>query len=186
MPPAIPPLDPPITDGLITLRQWEVADAEAMRAIFLDPEMYRWTDAVPGEPVEEFRQSIRRGWTRRETGDRIPLAIIDPAGAVVGAIDLMMGEFERGEIGYAVAAHARGRGYATRAVLLLSEWSFAVAGVERLELPVPVGNDRSRAVAERAGYRYEGLLRSYLWLREGGDRHDVTMYSLVPADAPAG
>ena len=110
------------------------------------------------------------------------MAIVDAAGAVVGAIDLMMGEFERGEIGYAVGAWVRGNGYATRAVRLLSGWAFESAGVARLELPIPVGNTRSRAVAERAGYRFEGVLRGYLHLREGGARHDVTMFALLPGD----
>lgn len=185
MPAPVPQLDPPITDGTISLRQWEVEDAPAMRDVFLDDEMYRWTDAEPGETLPEFEQAIRRGWKRREVGERITLAIVGPDGAVAGAIDLMMGEFERGEIGYALGSWARGFGYATRAVRLLSDWAFETCGLERLELPVPVGNTRSRAVAERAGYQYEGLLRSYLWLREGGARHDVTMFSLVKGDAPA-
>lgn len=182
---AVPALHRTISDGVVALREWAIEDAPQMRRIFLDPEMYRWTDAVPDEPLTEFEEAIRRNWRRRERGDRIALAICDAEGAIVGAIDLMMGEFERGEIGYAVGAWARGNGYAARAVKLLSSWAFETAGVARLELPIPVGNARSRAVAERAGFRFEGILRGYLHLREGGERHDVTMFSLLPGDAPA-
>ncbi|MEH3054284.1 MAG: GNAT family protein [Patulibacter minatonensis] len=179
----VPPLDRPLTDGVITLRQWEVADAPTMQCIFLDPEMYRWTDAIPDEPLAEFESSIRRSWLRREAGDRIALAILDAStDEVIGAIDLMMAEFGRAELGYALGSWARSRGYATRAVRLLSRWSFDVAGVHRLELPIPVANARSRAVAERAGYHPEGVLRSYLTLRDGGERHDVLMFSLLPGD----
>jgi ribosomal-protein-alanine N-acetyltransferase len=180
--PAIPSPDRPLTDGVVTLREWEVADAAAMRKVFLDPEMYRWTDADPDETVEEFEQAIQRGWARRDAGERICFAIIDSAGEVAGAIDLMMGEFERGEIGYAVGNWARRQGFATRAVRVLSIWAFEAAGVPRLELPIPLGNAPSRTVAERAGFTYEGVLRSYLWLREGAERLDVAMYSLVPGD----
>jgi RimJ/RimL family protein N-acetyltransferase len=166
--PPVPTPDRPLTDGVVTLRPWEVEDAASMRQVFLDPEMYRWTDADPDETVADFEQAIRRGWTRRDAGERICLAILDSAGQIAGAIDLMMAEFERGEIGYALGNWARGQGLATRAVHVLSDWAFASAGVLRLELPIPVDNHASRAVAERAGFAFEGVLRSYLWLREGG------------------
>lgn len=181
--PAIQALSEPISDGVIQLREWGLGDAAAMRKIFLDPEMYRWTDAIPDEPLDGFEQAIRRGWGRREAGERLCLAICRD-GEVIGAIDLMLAEFERAELGYALGAWVRGLGYATRAVRLLTDWAFAHTPVVRLELPIPLENARSRAVAERAGYQQEGTLRSYLWLREGGERHDVAMYARLPGDPP--
>lgn len=183
--PAIESPTQPLTDGVIALREWGLADAPAMRRIFLDPEMYRWTDAAPGEPLGEFEQAIRRGWGRREAGERLCLAILDVHGEVAGAIDLMLGEFERAELGYALGAWARGQGYATRAVRLLTEWAFTHTPVVRVELPIPLANARSRAVATRAGFVLEGTLRSYLWLREGGPRQDVAMYARLASDPPA-
>lgn len=183
--PPLPQLSEPLTDGVIALREWGVGDAPAMQRIFLDPEMYRWTDARPGEELTEFEQAIRRGWARREAGERLCLAITECGGDVVGAIDLMMGEFERAELGYALGAWARGLGYATRAVDLLTGWTLAHTDAVRVELPIPLANRRSRAVAERAGFTLEGTLRSYLWLREGGERYDVAMYSRLPEDQPA-
>ncbi|MBO9531553.1 MAG: GNAT family N-acetyltransferase [Solirubrobacteraceae bacterium] len=182
--PAVPSLTTPLTDGVVTLRTWEISDAPAMREIFLDDEMYRWTDAIPDEPLEEFERAIRRGWARGERGDRACFALIGPEGEVVGAIDLMFAEFERTEIGYAIARQARGNGYATRAVRILTDWAFSATSAERIELPIPVGNVRSRAVAERADYAFEGVMRSYLVLRDGGERQDVTMYARVRADGP--
>jgi ribosomal-protein-alanine N-acetyltransferase len=179
----IPPLAHALSDGVVTLREWTIGDASALKRVFDDPEMVRWTDAVEDEPLEEFEATIRRGWERRHAGERLCLAIVDQSDAVLGAIDLMLGEFERGELGYALGASARGAGAATRAVRLAGDWAFAHAGIHRLELPIPIGNHRSRAVAERAGYQCEGVLRSYLWLREGGERQDVAMYSRVLSDA---
>jgi RimJ/RimL family protein N-acetyltransferase len=181
--PAVPKPDRPLTDGVVSLRSWEIADAPAMHRVFLDEEMYRWTDADPEETVEHFEGAIQRGWLRQEAGERSCFAILDAAGAVIGAIDLMLADFERGEIGYALGSWARGQGFATRAVRLLGDWAFEATDVARLELPIPVGNVASRAVAERAGFEFEGVLRSYLWLREGGERFDVTMYARVPASA---
>ena len=57
-----------------------------------------------------------------------------------------------GEIGYMLAAPARGRGAATRAVRLLVDWAFETLGLERLELHIDTHNAPSLAVAARAGF----------------------------------
>ncbi len=177
----------PLTDGAVTLRAWTVEDAAAMRRIFRDPAMYQWTDADPSEGVDVFEGWIRRARQRIADGERWSLAITAAGDdEILGAIDLLRGELGRGEIGYALGSWARGQGYATRAVRLLSAAAFDATELVRLELPIPVGNLRSRAVAQRAGYQYEGLLRSYLTLRDGGERHDVTMFSLLPGDTVSG
>ncbi len=104
---------------------------------------------------------------------------------MIGAIDLMFaGVPNEPSSGTPWGRWARGHGYATRAVRLLSGGVHTHTEARRLELPIPLENARSRAVAERSGFTREGTLRSYLWLREGGDRHDVAMYARLPADAP--
>lgn len=175
--PPIPHPTSPLHDGVVHVREWTVDDAPAMRDAFRNEEMYRWTDARPDETVEEFIEAIQRGWQHREEGTRICFAIVDADDRVAGAIDLMMGELGRAEIGYGLATWARGRGYASRAVRLVGDYAFAQLGVARLELPIPLENHRSRAVAERCGYVHEGTLRSYLYLREGGPRYDIAMYA---------
>ena len=71
----------------------------------------------------------------------------------------------RCEIGYWLAAEARGRGVATRAVRLLSAWIFAGLPVDRIAIPVMSRQPRLPAVAERAGFTFEGVLRSWLVAR---------------------
>jgi RimJ/RimL family protein N-acetyltransferase len=63
-----------------------------------------------------------------------------------------------GELGYWVAADARGRGVATRAVELLSRWARDELGLTRLEIRAHRDNVGSRRVAEKAGYRDTGEL----------------------------
>ena len=53
-------------------------------------------------------------------------------------------------------------------------------GCQRCELWVDIANAASRNVAERAGYRSEGVLRSYAIVH--GRRVDAAFYSLLPAD----
>jgi RimJ/RimL family protein N-acetyltransferase len=52
--------------------------------------------------------------------------------------------------------------------------------IERIQITVQPDNRASRAVAERAGYAFEGILRSYIEI-EGRPR-DAAMYSLLRAD----
>src|ERR687888_208692 len=65
------------------------------------------------------------------------------------------------ELGYVVSPHARGRGVATQALQLLTEWAFSELEALRIALWISATNEASKRVAERVGYRYEGTLRSF-------------------------
>ena len=64
--------------------------------------------------------------------------------------------------------------------LLITEWCFTVHGCVRVELVAEVGNAGSRAVARRAGFIEEGVLRARM--RHRDQRIDVVMCSRLPAD----
>jgi RimJ/RimL family protein N-acetyltransferase len=83
------------------------------------------------------------------------------------------------ELGYILAPAARGRGVATEALRLLTQWAFA-RGLQRVELRIDTDNAASRRVAERCGYVYEGLLRSVHF--KDGLRADMLVYSRLPGD----
>ena len=65
-------------------------------------------------------------------------------------------------MGYRLAEPARGRGVATEAVRLLAGWALGVLRLERLELMIHPENTASQRVAERCGFKREGLLRSHM------------------------
>jgi len=69
------------------------------------------------------------------------------------------------ELGYWIAAHAERRGHVTRAARAVVGLAFGPAGLNRLIIRCAVGNDRSREVAERLGFRCEGVLREAQWVR---------------------
>ncbi|MBJ7470497.1 MAG: GNAT family N-acetyltransferase [Solirubrobacteraceae bacterium] len=176
-----PPTEP-LTDGVVTLRLWTEADAPARsRAFHGDAELVRWTDLPYDYDAGEALADIRRGHELLDVGERLSFAVLDARSAVIGGIDLMLTAYDRAELGYAITASARRQGNATRALRLLSDWSLSHLGVHRLELPVPLGNVASAGVARGAGYEPEGQLRSFLALRDGGPRYDVTMFSRVRA-----
>ena len=87
---------------------------------------------------------------------------------------------QEGEIGYMVPPAARGRGTSARAVELLTCWGFGELGLERLELRIDVANTASERVAERAGYRRDGVLRN-AYFKEGR-RSDTGIWSRLRGD----
>ena len=66
------------------------------------------------------------------------------------------------------------------AVLLLARYAFDTMCLHRLEAACIPSNIRSARVLEKAGFRREGLLRSFL--RINGEWHDHYLYALIVGD----
>ncbi len=87
------------------------------------------------------------------------------------------------QIGYWVSPEASGRGIATRAADAMTSIGFAHHDVHRLEIRCVVENTRSRAVAERLGFAYEGTLRDAYFLH--GRYRDISLYGMTAGTWPA-
>src|SRR3954454_14480050 len=151
----------PLTDGVVTLRDWIEADAPELAAcISGDAELAAWLDRIP-QPygVEEALAYIRGEVVPDETAFAITDAL---TGAIFGSIGASPHPHDVVEIGYWMRAEARGRGYMTRAVALASRWAFA-QGAARVQLRADVENAASCRVAEKAGFTRDGVLRSAYW-----------------------
>ena len=85
----------------------------------------------------------------------------------------------KGEIGYWVRSSATGRGFATEATLALTKSGIETLGLARVEIRCDAKNLRSRAVAERAGYLLEGILRNECRDPHGKLR-DTCIYAEIP------
>ena len=173
-----------LTDGVVVLRPFVEADVFAVAAACDDPEMARFLPHWP-EPYteDEARRyiALTREWNASE--DRRVLAVVDASGGdLLGSIDVRIGDV--GSVGYWIAAPARGRGLATRALRLVARWALEERRVERLELTTHPENVASQRVAEKAGFVREGVLRSHMRFREG--RRDSVLYSLLMSDLEPG
>jgi len=65
------------------------------------------------------------------------------------------------EIGYGVAAEARGNDYATEAVRLVTQKAFTQSPLRKLIAYVHQENRASRRVLQKVGYKPEGVLREH-------------------------
>jgi RimJ/RimL family protein N-acetyltransferase/nitrite reductase/ring-hydroxylating ferredoxin subunit len=184
MPDALTPPDPPLTDGLVTLRPLRADDAPAIAAACQDPEIQRWIPIIPVPYTEvDARRFILMTLQAWHDGTGYEFAIADAAtDRFVGSIGLHLGPNPRlHAIGYLVAPEARRRGVASGALRLVTRWGFKNITIERLALWTVPGNVASQAVAEKAGFRYEGLARN--WMLDRDDLPmDAVMFSMTPVD----
>jgi ribosomal-protein-alanine N-acetyltransferase len=151
-------------DSLL-LRPWESDDRDFLVRACADPELVRWLPLPsPYEPLDadRFIAKGRDDWRKGRGGSWL---ILDRTLGPVGSVGARGPHFGRVELGYWLAADARGRGLASAALALLAD-HYCAAGLRRIELVIPEENLASLRVAERAGFVREGLLRSYRLLRD--------------------
>ena len=169
-----------LRDDELELRRLLPTDREAILLACQDPEISRWTD-IPDPFTSESALALlddaARAWY---DGTVAELAIVADS-RMVGATHLAFYSDWRASVAYWLASEARGRGLVTRAVRLVTGWGFETfESLVRIELWSIVGNEASDAVARRAGFVEEGVLRSRLPSR--GEYRDVRCFSLIRGD----
>jgi RimJ/RimL family protein N-acetyltransferase len=103
--------------------------------------------------------------------------------AMVGAVglhDIQRYGKREGEIGFWVRQSARGRGVASTAMRTMAAFAFNELQLARTSLRIRLENASSRRAADRAGARFEGILRH--GIVQGDARFDAALYSLLPVD----
>jgi len=173
--------DPPLTDGTVILRRWTERDLGCVEAASREGRIPEGTTVPANFTPAEGLLWVERQWARADNGTGLSQAIAD-AGSheALGAVVLMSRQPGTAEIGYWLIESARGRGLGSRAVALVARWAVTEARLARVEALVEPGNTASRRVLERAGFRREGHLRSYLVFDRR--RADALIYSLLPSD----
>ncbi|MEU3605399.1 GNAT family N-acetyltransferase [Streptomyces sp. NPDC035033] len=142
-------------DGTITLTPLCPDDAEAHLAGEDEP-LVRWLNGGPGtrEGVEAYLRHCREQW---ETAGPLRAFGIraGAAGTLAGTVDLRFAAdgLAPGQVNVAYGLYPawRGRGLATRAVLLAVRYAAAEGGDEAV-IQVDPANPASAAVARRAGF----------------------------------
>jgi ribosomal-protein-alanine N-acetyltransferase len=171
-------------DGVVRLRRWDAGDIGCVREASADTAIPEAT-TVPAAFTEQAGLAfIARQLGRAEHGEGLSLAIAD---AVSGRAQGLVWLGVRPQpgvvgIGYWVAPAARGRGLARRAVRLATRWAL-LQGVVRVEAWVEPENERSQHVLRAAGFRCEGVLRSFLAFE--ARRADAVVFSCVASDVAA-
>jgi RimJ/RimL family protein N-acetyltransferase len=137
---------------------------------------------VPPLPADDGAGVVAFYEECRRDGRLLHLVIADRrTDAYLGETMVALGEYRVGEIGCCLAPEGRGRGIATQMLRSLTGWVFAELGLGRVQVFVSPENVAALELAERAGYRREGVLRGY-WEEDAG-RLDVVILARLPGDA---
>ncbi|MER7909446.1 GNAT family protein [Streptomyces sp. NPDC096068] len=171
--PRVPDLAAP---GGFALRPWRLSDLDLVREASEDPYIPLVTTVPSPYSEAEGRAFVERQWERATSGTGCPFVLVDPGGRPVGTVGLWPEPSDRtsATLGYWVVASARGRGAAATGLVAVADWALSELGLSRLVLHVEPWNTASVRVAERAGFRREGVLEE--WLRIGGERRDVLVF----------
>ncbi|MBP6787780.1 MAG: GNAT family N-acetyltransferase [Candidatus Promineofilum sp.] len=163
-------------------------DAAPLRQAVVEsqPELKPWMPWAVEVPSEEwYRVRVREGrlkFLARE--DLWMMLTLKENGLMIGGsglhrIDWSVPKFE---IGYWARTSHAGQGYITEAVNGITRFAFETLGAQRVEIRCDVNNERSAAVARRAGFTHEGTLRHDARDHITGGLRDTHVFAQVRAD----
>lgn len=179
-----------IESDRLVIRCWQPQDAEALKEA-IDSSLEQLTPWLPWaedepEPVAEKVERLRGFRGRFDLDEDFAYGIFDrDETRVVGASGLhsRAGDGAK-EIGYWLRSGDAGHGYMTEAVCAITRVAFEVLAVSRVEIHCDPANERSAAVARRAGYRHEATLGKRL-RHPPGQLHDEMIFTLFADEYPA-
>lgn len=141
-----------------------------------------WASDDPDESlVEENLRRAQIGFLERT--DLRLLVFLKGTETLVASSGLhnIIWEIPSFEIGYWCRTPYAGRGYVTESTRAITAFAFEVLEAQRVAIRCDPENLRSRAVAERVGFRLEGTLRQSE-VGVDGEPRDTHVFSLLPEE----
>jgi 8-oxo-dGTP diphosphatase len=175
----------PLKTERLTLRPLHPDDAESLHRLVNDWEVTRTLQEIP----YPYPRALADDWIRSTVeqmaaGSAYHLAITGQEGAqemLVGVVALRLDQAGRtGKLGYWVGRAYWRHGVATEAAKRLASWGFANLPLDLITAEVTEGNEPSRAVLRRIGFRQVGIgMRPSLTT---GQEHMVTVFEATRDD----
>jgi len=167
---------------------WLVGDKVRLRTIEPAdvPTLQRWINTSPAlawiMPRLPYSQATEQEFAARASVDanRPSFIVQTHQGDDIGVVGIIV-HGTRAELGIAIHEERYwNSGYGADAVAVMVDGAFRVYPLARIELRVYADNARAIRSYEKAGFKREGILRSYEW---GHGRHrDVVMMSVLHAE----
>lgn len=98
---------------------------------------------------------------------------------LIGLVDLFQFEphHRRAGVGIIIKKEHQGKGVATQAVELMTQYAFKFLGLHQLFAHIPLKNPGSRQLFEKAGFSHTGTLKE--WTKDRHGYSDVLIYQLL-------
>jgi RimJ/RimL family protein N-acetyltransferase len=171
----------PLVSDRLVLREFVLADEDAVHAIAADPLVTQFTDWGPNS-IEDTRAFLAEATAQATNPHRgqFTLAVVHASsGRLIGsvAIGITNAQHRRGEFGFVFHRDVWSQGYATEAAELLLRFGFDHLQLRRITATCHPDNHGSARVLEKAGLEFEGRMRSHLFVR--GAWRDSLLYAAV-------
>jgi len=134
--------------------------AEFLRAASRSRSLHRPWGSAPNT-VTAFDKYLKRLASASHAG----FWVLTDNGELAGVIninEIFRASFCSGYLGYYAFVPHNGRGYITAGLVAVISSAFRKMGLHRLEANIQPGNDPSRQLVERLGFRLEGFSPRYL------------------------
>ncbi|MBX2992490.1 MAG: GNAT family N-acetyltransferase [Bacteroidetes bacterium] len=173
----------------LELRCYQSTDVSVIRAVFdanrerLRNGFFSRAKLTQSEnDVEAFVQQVRQLWNVREA---FHFSIWEKQQqSYVGEIFIacISWQVPKGDVGYFVVREFEGQRMITEAVCAILPFAFDRLQMNKLQIRCPVDNLRSQRVAERSGFKIEGVLRNDRVNSDGHLPLDIVYYGMTPGD----
>lgn len=172
----------------LTIRGARLGDGPSVNAAIAETwdSLHQWMDWARTMPsVEDSEERARishaKFVAREDFGLRINLKGTE---TLVGMSGLHVRDWSipAFEIGYWCRKSFEGKGYITEAVKGITRFGFELMKAERIVIRCDEQNMRSAAVARRAGFTLEGILRSEDRTADGSRLRNTLLFSRIKGD----
>jgi ribosomal-protein-alanine N-acetyltransferase len=166
----------------LRLRPLRQSDAEVAHTMFGDPETMRFWDSMPARDLADTTARIRQSLDSAPQWHAAFAVMLREIDQVVGIVNYhaRVAWHRRLAVGWIIATPWRRQGIMREAVTALLDHCFGTLETHRIEARIEPGNVASERLAERLGFRVEGLMRD--WMRVGGEPRSAHLYALLRPD----
>ena len=165
------------------IRKWDPADAKDLSAVLSNAKIHdNLRDGLPYPYTEQDGLDFISAMLSADANETFACAITTE-GKVIGSIGVFrQGNIHRrtAELGYYIAEAYWGKGLMTKAVRQICRYVFNNSDILRIYAEPFAFNAASCRVLEKAGFQYEGTLRSNAV--KNGKVIDMKMYSLLKSE----
>lgn len=171
----------------LVIRAPRAGDGRELNAAILETwnDLHLWMPWAREKPsVRESESHTRAALRTFQAREELPYRmVLKGCDTIVGSSGLHRIDWAipRFEIGYWCRRSFQGKGYVTETVRGLTTLAFGTLDAARVEIRCDARNLPSRRVAERAGYRLEGLLRHEARATDGSLR-DTLVFGMIRED----
>jgi ribosomal-protein-alanine N-acetyltransferase len=174
---------PTIETPRLILRKMTFDDAPAIFEYARDPRMSRYTVWDSPRSLQDTMQYLRCVVDSYTRGDPEDWGLVLKDGnRFIGTCGYFAWDRERrlAEIHYALSGAFSGNGLMSEAVCAVIRFGFVVMGLNRVEARCMPANAASERVMQKAGMRFEGIMRDGIYAK--GKFNDLKVYALLRRD----